>query len=120
MVEIEARRLAYAVAAVATVLDPELVVLGGGVGAGGGDLLLPLIIESLTAISPFSPRLAVSTLGADAVIAGAKALGMRMALDGIFGADLVQAVSSNGSSPPRLVRPATPIEAGAGNHMANA
>ena len=40
VVRIEARRLAHAIAAVAAVLDPELVVLGGGIGTGGGDLLL--------------------------------------------------------------------------------
>jgi predicted NBD/HSP70 family sugar kinase len=116
VVDTEARRLAYAVAAVAAVLDPELVVLGGGVGAGGGDLLLPLIARSLTAISPFSPRLAVSTLGADAVIAGARASGMRVALDRIFGGDLVLAASSNGSSPLRPGRPAASNDAGAGHH----
>jgi predicted NBD/HSP70 family sugar kinase len=111
VVEIEAKRLAYAVATVAAVLDPELVVLGGGVGAGGGDLLLPLIGDALTAISPFTPRLAVSTLGADAVIAGAKASGLRIALDRIFGADLTQAGSSNGSSPKHLaLRTARPSD----------
>lgn len=101
VVDTEAKRLAYAVATVAAVLDPELVVLGGGVGAGGGDLLLPRMRDAMTAISPFSPRLAVSTLGADAVIAGAKATGLRIALDRIFGADAIAAASSNGASPVR-------------------
>ena len=100
VVEKEAKRLAYAVATVAAVLDPELVVLGGGVGAGGGDLLLPLLAKALTAISPFSPRLAVSSLGADAVIAGAKATGLRIALDRIFGADTLAAGSANGARRP--------------------
>src|SRR5579862_972430 len=61
VVHIEARRLAHAIAAVAAVLDPELVVLGGGIGTGGGDLLLRPISEALASISPFSPRLEVST-----------------------------------------------------------
>jgi predicted NBD/HSP70 family sugar kinase len=99
VVEREAERLAYAVATVAAVLDPELVVLGGGIGAGGGDLLLPLLRGALTSVSPFSPRLEVSTLGAEAVIAGAKATGLRIALDRIFGADTVAAGSSNGARP---------------------
>ncbi len=96
VVEEEAKRLAYAVATVAAVLDPELVVVGGGVGAGGGDLLLPLLRSAMTSISPFSPRLEVSTLGADAVIAGAKATGLRIALDRIFGADSASVASMNG------------------------
>ena len=88
-------------------VDPELVVLAGGVGAGGGDLLLPLLRDALTSISPFSPRLAVSTLGADAVIAGAKATGLRIALDRIFGADRIAEVSSNGTGPAGPHRRAT-------------
>ena len=81
---IEARRLAHAIAAIAAVLDPHLVVLGGGIGTGGGDLLLGPVAEALAAISPFSPRLAISGLGADGVIAGAAATGLRLALDRIF------------------------------------
>jgi predicted NBD/HSP70 family sugar kinase len=87
VVRVEARRLAHAIAAVAAVLDPELVVLGGGIGTGGGDLLLRPIGEALASISPFSPRLEVSTLGADAVIAGCTATGLGLAFDRIFGSD---------------------------------
>jgi predicted NBD/HSP70 family sugar kinase len=79
-----ARRLAHAIAAIAAVLDPELVVLGGGIGSGGGDLLLPRIAQALPTISPFAPRLAVSTLGSEAIIVGASTLGLRLALDRIF------------------------------------
>jgi predicted NBD/HSP70 family sugar kinase len=84
VVAIEARRLAHAIAAIAAVLDPQLVVLGGGIGTGGGDLLLGPVAEALASISPFSPRLAISGLGADAVVAGAAAMGLGLALDRIF------------------------------------
>jgi predicted NBD/HSP70 family sugar kinase len=84
VVAIEARRLAHAIAAIAAVLDPQLVVLGGGIGTGGGDLLLGPVADALGAISPFSPRLAISSLGADAVVAGAAATGLGLALDRIF------------------------------------
>jgi predicted NBD/HSP70 family sugar kinase len=84
VVTIEARRLAHAIAAIAAVLDPQLVVLGGGIGTGGGDLLLGPVADALAAISPFSPRIAISGLGADGVIAGAAATGLGLALDRIF------------------------------------
>lgn len=84
VVGIEAGRLAHAIAAIAAVLDPQLVVLGGGIGTGGGDLLLGPVAEALAAISPFSPRLAISGLGAEAVVAGAAAMGLGLALDRIF------------------------------------
>jgi predicted NBD/HSP70 family sugar kinase len=87
VVRIEARRLAHAIAAVAAVLDPELVVLGGGIGTGGGDLLIRPIGQALASISPFTPRLEVSTLGVDAVIAGCSTTGLRLAFDRIFGSD---------------------------------
>jgi len=84
VIDLVASRLAHAIAAVAAVLDPDLVVLGGGVGSGGGDLLLGPTGRVLARISPFSPRLAVSTLGSDAVLTGASALGLRLTLDGVF------------------------------------
>jgi predicted NBD/HSP70 family sugar kinase len=83
-VAMEARRLTHAIAAVAAVLDPGLVVLGGGIGTGAGDLLIGPIAEALPKISPFSPRLGISALGADAVLAGASGVGLKLALDRIF------------------------------------
>lgn len=69
-VEVEARRLALGIATVAAVLDPELVILGGGVGRSG-DLLVPTIERELRALSPLQPPVAVSSLGEDAVLYGA-------------------------------------------------
>jgi predicted NBD/HSP70 family sugar kinase len=68
-VEVEARRLAPGIATVAAVLDPELVILGGGVGRSG-DLLIPVVERELRALSPLHPRIAVSSLGEDAVLYG--------------------------------------------------
>jgi len=84
IVEVEAGRLAHAIATIAAVLDPELVILGGGIGAGAGDVLLGPIQAHLAVVSPFAPRLAISSLGSDAVVSGASALGLRLALDRIF------------------------------------
>jgi predicted NBD/HSP70 family sugar kinase len=101
VVIIEGRRLAHAIAAIAAVLDPQLVVLGGGVGAGSGDLLIGPIAEALPAISPFSPRLAISALGAEAVLTGAIATGLSRALDEIIeraGGGAPLAVTSRGAA----------------------
>jgi predicted NBD/HSP70 family sugar kinase len=106
VVAIEARRLAHAIAAIAAVLDPQLVVLGGGIGAGGGDLLLGPVADALAEISPFSPRLAVSSLGADGVIAGAAATGLGLALDRIFER------AAAGNPAPEVVRPGLDVAAG--------
>ncbi len=83
VVELVAERIALAVAAVAPVLDPELVVLGGGVGQNG-DLLLPLIERELGALSPFEPRVEVSALGEDAVLQGAVSLALEEAQELLF------------------------------------
>jgi len=100
VVAVEARRLASAVAAVAAVLDPELVVIGGGVGTGGGDLLVPQIADVLRGISPFTPQLAVSRLGSQGVLAGARALGMQLALDRLLGDTGRQTAAATGRAAP--------------------
>jgi predicted NBD/HSP70 family sugar kinase len=67
----EARQLAWGLAAVIPVLDPALVVLGGGIGRSGV-LLLPAIREHLSAWLPIPvPDFAISATGTDAVLLGA-------------------------------------------------
>jgi predicted NBD/HSP70 family sugar kinase len=83
VVERVAQRIALAVAAVVPVIDPELVILGGGIGRNG-DLLLEPIERELRAISPFQPRLEVSALGEDAELTGAVALALQTAQDLLF------------------------------------
>ncbi len=79
----EARGIALAIATVAPVLNPELVILGGGI-ARSGDLLLEPIESELRALSPFGPRLAVSDLGEQAVLDGAVATALAAAQDQLF------------------------------------
>jgi len=69
-VDREAERLALIIAAVAAVLDPELVVLGGGVG-GELEILREPMEQRIHQLTPFRPQLVVSALGEDAVILGA-------------------------------------------------
>jgi predicted NBD/HSP70 family sugar kinase len=82
-VETEAARIALGIATVAAVLDPELVILGGGVGRNG-DLLLEPIERELREVSPFRPRVVVSALGEDAVLHGAVATALQAARDRVF------------------------------------
>jgi predicted NBD/HSP70 family sugar kinase len=83
VVAIEARRLALGIAVVTTVVDLELVILGGGIG-GNGDLLLDPVERELHALSPLRPRLAVSSLGDDAVLQGAVATALGVAQRRLF------------------------------------
>jgi predicted NBD/HSP70 family sugar kinase len=82
-VRAEAANLALGIAAVAAVVDPELVILGGGVGRSG-DLLVPALEEELRRVSPLHPRVAVSTLGDDAVLLGAVATALGAARRRLF------------------------------------
>src|SRR6266704_2762188 len=83
VVEREARRLALGLAAVAAVVDLELVILGGGIG-GNADLLLEPIGAELRTLSPMRPRLVGSALGDDAVLHGAVATALAAAQDRLF------------------------------------
>jgi predicted NBD/HSP70 family sugar kinase len=82
VVDEEAARIAVAIAAVAPVLDPRLVILGGGIG--GNPDLRPAVERRLGAISPFAPRLATSELGEDAVVHGAVVTALEAARDQLF------------------------------------
>ena len=82
-VQQEAVRLAHVVAAVSSVLDPDLVVLGGGVGHSA-DLLLTTVEETLHRLTPLRPKVAPSALGEDAVLLGAIATALRTARPLVF------------------------------------
>jgi predicted NBD/HSP70 family sugar kinase len=69
-VDREAERLAHVVATVAAVVDPELIVLGGGLGASG-PLLIGRIERHLERLTPLRPTIVESATGHDAVVLGA-------------------------------------------------
>ncbi|MFD8478684.1 ROK family transcriptional regulator [Kitasatospora sp. NPDC059673] len=79
----QAQQLAFAVAVVAAVADPELVVLGGGLGRSA-DLLLPPLEEALHRTCALRPRVVASTLGEDAVLLGAVATALESARLEVF------------------------------------
>ncbi|HEY7199220.1 MAG TPA: ROK family protein [Candidatus Dormibacteraeota bacterium] len=82
-VELEGERLALVVAAVAAVLDPRVVVLGGGIGRNL-DLLRGPLARRLHEVTPLRPDVVVSRLGDDAVLRGAIAVALDVARDLVF------------------------------------
>jgi predicted NBD/HSP70 family sugar kinase len=79
----EAELIALAIASIVPVVDPELVILGGGIGANG-DLLLEPVERELAALSPIRPRIEVSALGEEATLHGAVFVALERAQDQLF------------------------------------
>ena len=73
----EARLVAKAISAVVTVVDPELVVLGGGIGQAPG--FAAAVTAELRGLAPVLPEVRVSALGTDAVVDGCLASGTELA-----------------------------------------
>jgi len=71
------------VGTVAAVLDPEFIVLGGGVG-GNVDLLHPRLEERLARLTPLRARVAEGELGRDAIVLGAIATALDTARERVF------------------------------------
>ena len=82
-VDVEAERIALLLATIAAVVDPEFVVLGGGIG-GSADLLLPLVEGRLHELTPLETRVVASELGQDAIVLGAIATALETARDLVF------------------------------------
>jgi predicted NBD/HSP70 family sugar kinase len=66
-----ASRVALGVAAISVVLDPGLVVLGGGIGLAGGTELADRVAADVGRICPATPRVVPSTLKSGPVLRGA-------------------------------------------------
>jgi predicted NBD/HSP70 family sugar kinase len=79
----EADRVAMTIAAVAAVLDPALVILGGGIG-GNADLLLEPVRERVRELSPFRPAIEASELREEATLHGSVSLALQAAHARLF------------------------------------
>ena len=79
IVDYEAEKLAFGIGNLLSILDPEIVVVGGGV-ALAGDILFDRVKEKLKDVAFPSTlenlRIVAATLGNDAGILGAAYLGM--------------------------------------------
>jgi predicted NBD/HSP70 family sugar kinase len=73
----EAELVARAICAVVTVVDPELVVLGGGIGQAPG--FAAAVAGHLRSLAPVMPEVRVSALGTEAVVDGCLAAGAQLA-----------------------------------------
>jgi predicted NBD/HSP70 family sugar kinase len=82
-VDDEAKRLALVVGTVAAIVDPEFILLGGGVGSNI-DLLRPPLERRLAELTPLAPPVAEGELGQDAIVLGAVASALDTARDLVF------------------------------------
>jgi predicted NBD/HSP70 family sugar kinase len=73
----EAELVARAVCAIVTVVDPGLVVLGGGIGQAPG--FAAAVAAELRRLAPVMPEVRVSALGTEAVVDGCLASGAELA-----------------------------------------
>ncbi|GAA1575955.1 ROK family protein [Kribbella hippodromi] len=70
----EALLVAKAICSVIAVVDPELVVLGGGIGQAPG--FLEAVVHQLSRLSPVMPEVRVTDLGAETVVSGCISAGL--------------------------------------------
>jgi predicted NBD/HSP70 family sugar kinase len=82
IVEEEGGRIGMAIASACGVIDPELVVLGGGIG--GNPLVLEPAKATASALLPFVPRIETSMLGDRAALYGGVAVALRAARDDLL------------------------------------
>ena len=73
IVSSEAAIVARALGAIVAVVDPELIVLGGGIGRAPG--FADEVLDRLAELSPLVPEVRPSALGEDAVVDGCLAVG---------------------------------------------
>jgi len=80
-----ARRISLGVASVGLVLDPELVVLAGDVGAAGGADLAQRVQHEVAAIAVVSPRVVATEVASEPVLNGAILTGLDAVREEVFG-----------------------------------
>src|SRR5215468_8311467 len=84
VVAAEARLVASAICCVITVVDPSLIVLGGGIGQAPG--FAEAVTSALAATAPVLPDVKVSALGTDVVVDGCLAEGTALAWNQLIAA----------------------------------
>lgn len=77
-------RLAVGLAAIVSVLDPELVILAGGVLSAGGERLRSIVSDQLHDLSICRPRIELAGVPADPVLQGALHAALQVTRDLVF------------------------------------
>jgi predicted NBD/HSP70 family sugar kinase len=77
-----AQKVGLAIATLCSIVDPGLVVLGGGIGANPA--LLPLVRAAAARVLPLPVRIEISALGARSALFGAVAIALRSARGQLF------------------------------------
>ncbi|GAA3197454.1 ROK family transcriptional regulator [Actinocorallia longicatena] len=91
----EAANISRALASVIAVLDPELIVLGGGLGHTGADLLLEAVRDRLESMTPLPPPpVELSALEGEAIVRGAVATALGIARDALFSRAVAEPVGA--------------------------
>jgi predicted NBD/HSP70 family sugar kinase len=107
----EARLVAKAICAVVTVVDPQLVVLGGGIGQAPG--FADMVHAELRGMAPVVPDIRVSARGTDAVVDGCMAAATDLAWQRLLAA--LPGLPPDGAAPdgaaPAGPVPASPVPA---------
>jgi predicted NBD/HSP70 family sugar kinase len=83
-IDVLASRIAIGVAAIASVLDPQLVVLAGNVGTAGGSALCTRVTELLPGAGPLRPVVLPGSPDIRPVLDGAIELGLSSAIENLF------------------------------------
>lgn len=83
-------RLGRGLANIATILNPDLVLIGGGI-TNAGSSVLPPILASMAALLPQPPTVLLSTLGSDGAAIGAVRRAMEVADETTFSFDMASA-----------------------------
>jgi predicted NBD/HSP70 family sugar kinase len=81
--------LARGIAAVAVVVDPDAMIVGGGVSRAGAALLAPLE-RRVSELVPRTPRFVLSSLGEEAVAVGAVRLAIQSVEERLFSFEAVR------------------------------
>jgi predicted NBD/HSP70 family sugar kinase len=94
----EARLMARVICTIVTIVDPELVVLGGGIGQAPG--FAEAVQAELRGLAPVAPDIRVSACGTDAVVDGCLAAGLDLTWQRLLGS-----LSPTAELPPGEGRP---------------